>query len=199
MEKSEIALVVFLKNAAAGKVKTRIAATTDDRTALEVYSELTKKTIELIYQLEVSTYLYFSDHIPHDFEALKEAVKRLQYGHDLGARMSGAISECLSDHRAAVIIGSDCPYLTSEILSEAFLKLNEVDFVIGPACDGGYYLIGMTAHHPDIFENIEWSTSNVLRETINRIKNSGYSYHLLPELEDIDSWKQWIKYKIHIS
>ena len=62
---------------------------------------------------------------------------------------------------AAVIIGSDCPYLTSEIVMVAFLKLNEVDFVIGPVCDGGYYLIGMRAHHPDIFENIEWLFQNV--------------------------------------
>jgi glycosyltransferase A (GT-A) superfamily protein (DUF2064 family) len=84
--------------------------------------------------------------------------------------------------------------LTSDILKEAFGLLNNHDFVIGPAQDGGYYLIGMNAFEPSVFENMEWSTETVFKKTIEKIKVLNKRYALLPTLSDIDYEEDWLKY-----
>lgn len=94
-----------------------------------------------------------------------------------------------------VIIGSDCPYLTPSIMDDAFFCLEQADFVVGPTYDGGYYLLGMKIFTPNIFDDIEWSTESVFDQTIDKIKNQGSTFQLLPTLHDIDTEDDWNRYK----
>ncbi|MEL6945483.1 MAG: TIGR04282 family arsenosugar biosynthesis glycosyltransferase, partial [Bacteroidota bacterium] len=93
-----------------------------------------------------------------------------------------------------IIIGSDCASLTTSIVKEAFVSLDAHDFVIGPAKDGGYYLLGMRTFQPSVFEDIEWSTEQVFANTIRNIKKLNASYALMPVLSDIDYWEDWLEY-----
>jgi uncharacterized protein len=95
----------------------------------------------------------------------------------------------------AVLIGTDVPSLTEHILNDAFNKLDNNDIVIGPAYDGGYYLIGMKSIQTFLFQNIEWSTTKVLAQTISKIESHNLSYSLLPRLHDIDEEKDLIYFK----
>ena len=95
-------------------------------------------------------------------------------------------------------MGSDCPGLTVEIVQEAFKALDTFPFVIGPAMDGGYYLIGMDAYTPQVFEGIEWSTDKVFSQTMDIIKSLDKSCYLLPELSDIDYEEDWNEHGWHL-
>ncbi|MEO7835844.1 MAG: DUF2064 domain-containing protein, partial [Ginsengibacter sp.] len=88
--------------------------------------------------------------------------------------------------------GTDCPGINESILKDAVSNLNDFDIVIGPATDGGYYLLGMKNMHSFLFENIEWSTNKVLQQTINLSNLHKLSYFLLPELSDVDEEKDLI-------
>jgi len=106
---------------------------------------------------------------------------------DLGLRMSRAFRDHLHErHDAAVIIGSDCPGLTPSIIRQAFDALLDTDLVIGPAADGGYYLIGLKAPAPAVFENIDWGSDQVLSQTLNAAERAGMSYLQLAMLNDVD-------------
>ena len=112
----------------------------------------------------------------------------MQKGNDLGEKMKNAFKEILSlDYEKIVIIGTDCADLDENILNEAFEKLNEFDFVLGPANDGGYYLLGQKSSADELFEDIEWSTEKVLQQTIDKIDVRDKSYFLLKVLTDIDN------------
>jgi glycosyltransferase A (GT-A) superfamily protein (DUF2064 family) len=89
------------------------------------------------------------------------------------------------------VIGSDCPAITAEDIRKAWQSLSSHDVVLGPAADGGYWLIGLAGLHPELFENISWSTPGVLRETLDRIRQSRLSVQLLHELRDVDTEKDW--------
>ena len=108
--------------------------------------------------------------------------------------MADALSFVLSLHQKALIIGSDCPGLTPEILDAGYRSLDEKDIVLGPADDGGYYLLGCIELHPALFANIKWSTPSVLDQTIEKIKEANLSYCLLEKLHDIDTAEDWIRY-----
>jgi len=110
----------------------------------------------------------------------------LQPGGDLGRRMLAAFVDMLRTADAAVIIGSDCPSITPEALSDAFEALRNNDLVLGPASDGGYYLIGLRRPIPSLFEGIEWGGPSVLYETRYRAASLGLKTHLLPIRRDVD-------------
>ncbi|MCB0641856.1 MAG: TIGR04282 family arsenosugar biosynthesis glycosyltransferase, partial [Phaeodactylibacter sp.] len=120
--------------------------------------------------------------------------KSIQLPGDLGTRMNMAFAEVLQQHAKAVIIGSDCASLTPTIVRAAFEALDTHDFVIGPAEDGGYYLMGMNALSPWVFEDIAWSTETVLAQTLQKIVTHQKTYQLLPELSDIDYEEDWEKH-----
>jgi glycosyltransferase A (GT-A) superfamily protein (DUF2064 family) len=94
----------------------------------------------------------------------------------------------------ALLIGSDCAQLKISHIEYAFEVLKEKDVVIGPSLDGGYYLIGMKKCHQSLFTDIEWSTENVLSQTLEKIDSEGLSFGLLEQLSDIDEWEDWVKY-----
>lgn len=189
-------LLIFIKNPEKGKVKTRIAQTAGEERALQIYLALLRHTREVSLQVDARRMLYYSDFIPDkDDWSSQDFQKMVQHGADLGERMSNAfLLGLIRPDDKAVIIGSDCASLSAEIIEEAFAKLEDYPFVVGPATDGGYYLLGMRYHTPEIFQEIEWSTEEVLPATLNKIRDLGESYFLLPELSDIDREKDWEKF-----
>lgn len=189
-------LIVFIKNPVLGKVKTRLAASVGDEEALQIYKLLLDHTKKVATSTHASKYLYYSNFIANDNWNPHTFTKRLQSGDDLGARMMKAIEEVLKEKSKAVIIGSDCPQLSPEILEDAFEALEKFDIVTGPTYDGGYYLIGMKAIHPTLFQNMTWSVRDVFAQTLLRIQRLGLSNEVLEMLSDIDTIEDWKKYKI---
>ncbi|MEN0046280.1 MAG: TIGR04282 family arsenosugar biosynthesis glycosyltransferase [Bacteroidota bacterium] len=189
------ALLIFIKNPEKGKVKTRIAKTAGDEKAYQVYLELSMHTRKIAQKLNVDRLLFYSQFIndADDWEA-DVFQKYLQTDGDLGDRMVGAFEKAFEQHQKVVIIGSDCASLNSSIVEEAFAALDSHDFVLGPAKDGGYYLLGMSSLQVSVFNNIEWSTENVFAYTLRNIKNLDGSYTLMPVLSDIDYWEDWLEY-----
>ena len=118
-----------------------------------------------------------------------------QKGDDLGERMKNAFKLVFS-HGAekAIIIGTDIPDLTNELIENAINKLDEKDLVIGPSPDGGYYLLGMKKYNPFLFEGITYSTNNVFGETIKIAEQNSLSYQILDSLLDIDTEEELIKW-----
>ena len=180
------ALIIFVRNPVLGKVKTRISASIGDEKALAVYKHLLQHTKNITEHLPVARFVFYADEIAIN-DLWNGYEKRLQSGIDLGERMSNAF-ECLfeKEFTKIVIIGSDCFELDEKMIAAAFLKLNEYDIVIGPATDGGYYLLGMQSPFKNLFENITWSTDSVLRETIKKIEQHKLSFFLMPLLNDVD-------------
>jgi uncharacterized protein len=190
------ALIIFIKNAELGKVKTRLAATLGDEQALDIYKKLLSLTQKIALQVDCQRYLYYSNFIDvKDDFGESDFTKRVQIGENLGERMSNAFTEVLTNHSKAVIIGSDCAELQGEILSGAFADLAAHDFVVGAAEDGGYYMLGMKEAQPKVFANIEWSTDEVFTKTIVNIKQLEKSVAFSPTLSDLDNEADWLKVK----
>lgn len=186
---SKKALIIFTKNPELGKVKTRLAKTVGDESALNIYKFLIQHTMEITKDLKVDKYVYYSENIHKDDIWNPEIFrKKLQTGNDLGARMNNAFSEIFAmGYEMAIIIGSDMFDMENEDLGMAFETLESHRFVIGPASDGGYYLLGMKEPHPKLFQNKEWSTDSVLMETLHDLKDENFV--LLKERNDIDHFE----------
>ena len=180
-------LLIFVKNISLGKVKTRIAKTKGDAYAFHVYKKLVDYTQKITESAaNFSIHVYFSDIVilnkwgKHD--------KFVQQGNDLGERMMNAFKTGFENaFNEIIVIGSDCPEITTEIIDDAFDQLSKNDFVIGPAKDGGYYLLGMKNLQPSLFQNKNWSTDQVLSSTLNDIQNLNLSVTHLKTLSDIDT------------
>lgn len=191
--KKEVVLV-FQKNAILGKVKTRLASEMGEARALEIYRHLVQSTYSVLEHVEAPVWTYFSDFIP---ETVNPPIAKsfVQDGQDLGERMAGAFARSFElGMDKVVLIGTDCPTLQSQHLNEAFEALTHSDLVLGPANDGGYYLIGMKRRADYLFEGISWSTSQVLTETLNVASQHGLTTTLLQELNDIDTSEDWERY-----
>jgi hypothetical protein len=120
----------------------------------------------------------------------------LQKGKDLGARMYNSISEAYSKTDEPVIVtGSDLPSLPAEIITEAVAALKEKDLVIGPAVDGGYYLIGMQTPHPFLFASNEWGSDLVLIKTLKLAAEHNLQIHFLPEWYDVDTFNELLLFR----
>lgn len=188
-------LVIFIKNPVPGRVKTRLAADLGHEQALSIYRQLLAHTRAQALACAAERLLFYSDTIDEQDEWLAVFfAKHLQQGSDLGARMAHALGQALAGAERAVLIGSDIPGLTADILAQAFDLLEGHDFVLGPAADGGYYLIGMRQPAAAVFEGIIWSTPTVLQATLERIQALGGSCSFLPTLSDIDTaadWQAW--------
>src|SRR6266496_6553063 len=182
------ALLIFTKNLIFGNVKTRLAATVSNEVAFTVYKQLVQHTISVTDCLPVDKIVFYSEQIDErDMWSNDIYEKQLQAGKDLGERIHNAFHQVFNKgYSKAVIIGTDCPELTSGIIMSAFVYLNNHDVVIGPARDGGYYLLGMKKLHTELFRNINWSSDKVLQQTLTACRQLFLSTHLLPELSDID-------------
>lgn len=190
------AIIIFIKNPIPGKTKTRLARTLGNTKALEIYHSLCKITRRQVEKLDIDRLLFYSDEVTNNDEwDTAKYQKNIQSGVELGARMENAFTHVFTSAGKACIIGSDCPEISSQIINEAFERLNHFDFVIGPSTDGGYYLLGMRELNTSVFHGIEWSTSSVLVQTIAEIKKLNKTFFLLEELTDIDEEKDWQLFK----
>ena len=188
-------LVIMAKRPALGQVKTRIAARVGEEKALAIYQRLLNHTLQWAKQLHPVVYWTGSGDEPrHDF------VSKEQTSGDLGMRMSEAAFKELENADGVVIIGTDCPELDEAMVQEAYAHLTHCDVVLGPAHDGGYYLIGMRKHYPALFNEMPWSSEVVCEETILRCRRLSLSITMLPALSDVDEWddiqdvvhRQWL-------
>ena len=190
-------LLIFTKNPEPGKVKTRLAATIGNAKAFLIYIQLIEYTVSITNYLPVDKFIFYSDHLEQkDLWDDKHYFKQVQRGQDLGERMNNAFAFAFQmEYDSAVIIGTDCPELNAEIMMNAFAYLNSYDVVIGPAEDGGYYLLGMNQLYSELFKNISWSTQNVFEDTLSICRTNNISYFLLPVLHDVDEEKDLIHLK----
>ncbi|MFO8147287.1 MAG: TIGR04282 family arsenosugar biosynthesis glycosyltransferase [Bacteroidota bacterium] len=200
--KTKDLLIIFTKNPEIGKVKTRLAKDVGDEAALEIYKFLLKHTISVTKSLDVQKEVWFSEGIDED-QLWDPSVysKKLQKGKDLGARMQYAFEEGFENgFRNIIIIGSDMYDLETSDLENAFILLKNKEYVIGPAADGGYYLLGMRTLEPKIFQNKEWGTSTVLHETLNDLKGKNIALtdlrndvDLFTDIKDHEDFQKFFK------
>ncbi len=181
-------LLLFVRNPELGKVKTRLAASVGPEKALEIYCRLLEHTREVTQDLPVKKQVCYSDWVDEaDMWPNDRYVKRLQPTGDLGEKMEKAFAYAFeAGYTSVVIIGSDCLQLTTAIVQQAYTELTQHDVVIGPALDGGYYLLGMNRLYPELFSNKRWSTEHVFADTLQDILSLELSYALLPRLSDVD-------------
>ena len=194
-------LIIFVKNPVEGQVKTRVAASVGHTKAVEVYVELLKHTRNVVSEIlnradsrRFRVSIYYGDYVnTADLWDELNVQKYLQTGNDLGERMKNAFANELAAGAASVVIvGSDCLELKPAHLETAFGALANADVVIGPALDGGYYLLGMNELQPFLFENKPWSQSNLLEVTETELTKKNVNYQLLEPLSDIDTWDDYL-------
>lgn len=189
-------LLIFTRNPELGKCKTRLAKTIGDNNALTVYKMLLEHTVNVTKNLNCDKAVYYSVKVrENDLWDTNTYQKHQQYGNDLGERMQDAFKNGFeAGYKKVLIVGSDLYDLTPEHIERAIAKLNSNDVVIGPAEDGGYYLLGMNQLHESVFKNKEWGTETVRKDTLNDLKNKKVS--LLETLNDIDIFDDIKEYEI---
>lgn len=192
--------MIFIKNPVLGKVKTRLAKTIGDDKALEIYLKLLAHTLDETQNIQCDKAIFYSDSIDKiDVWKENNYQQFLQQGSNLGERMESAFRTAFNKkYKKVIIIGSDCFDLTQEIIELAFAHLDEKDVVLGPAKDGGYYLLGMKKLYPQFFVNKQWSSENVLLDTVLDAQHADLSYKILKSLTDIDEEKDLRKSGIAI-
>lgn len=185
------AVLIFAKNLIYGEVKTRLAATVGNDVAFSVYKKLLLHTKDITKDIPADKIIFYSNNVEEKDIWNDETFKKyLQSGNDLGERMQNAFAYAFEkEYEEVVIIGTDCFELTSSIINDAFSFLKKYDIVIGPAKDGGYYLLGMKKLYREIFEDKRWSDVSVCNDTINTINKLHLSNHQLETLTDVDEEK----------
>ena len=180
-------IIVFVRSPELGKVKTRLARSIGDQSALNIYKILLKHTAAVLRDLSFDKVVYFSEKIDNnDFWENSLFEKKLQKGVDLGERMHHAFDTAFNKgYKKVLIIGSDLFDLTSSLITSAFEALETYDISIGPSLDGGYYLLGMKKLQPEVFKNKKWGTDSVLENTLQDLKKQ--KIKLLKALNDIDT------------
>ena len=179
-------LLVFTRNPALGKVKTRLAKTVGAKTALEIYTFLLERTRDIAVKVAADKAVHYSVKVRED--DIWDATifqKHQQVGEDLGIRMLHAFKKGFeAGYEKVIIIGSDLYDLTAETIENSFIALAKNDFVIGPAEDGGYYLLGMNSLEKKVFKNKDWGTATVRKDTLEDLKDK--KVFLLAPLNDVD-------------
>ncbi|TVZ08797.1 hypothetical protein JM80_1299 [Cellulophaga sp. RHA_52] len=195
-------LLIFTRNPELGKCKTRLAAKTGDKIALDIYKFLLNHTVAITQNLNADKQVHYSVAIrDNDIWSNNIYHKKLQNGKDLGSRMMNAFKQGFADgYKNIIIIGSDLFDITTTDLENAFDHLLKNDFVVGPATDGGYYLLGMKKLNSSVFKNKDWGTNTVLKDTLNNLKDekiklleakNDVDYY--EDIKDIDAFKPFLK------
>lgn len=186
------ALVVMLKAPVAGKVKTRLAQSLGKKDAAMLYRCFIHDTFSRISTLDGVDIIaaYAPRNLEHAIRKLlpQRTVLILQKGKDLGERLANIFSQLFSaGYKKIPIIGTDSPDLPIEYIKKSFALLKgKTELVLGPAEDGGYYLIAMSRERKEIFENIPWSTDAVFEKTMEKAKKAGLKSAILPRWYDVD-------------
>jgi len=187
-------LIILAKRPVLGFVKTRLAKQVGPEMALRIYERMLNKVLGLASQGPSVVYWTGQGDTP-----LVECSKEQSEG-DLGQRMLQAVESELGSSAMVVVIGTDCPELRGDHISLVFSLLQNHDVVIGPAHDGGYYLIGMKVAERGLFDDMPWSTSNVFSITLERCRLLRLAVATLPVMHDLDEWtdienqadRQWL-------
>ncbi|MDB5338718.1 MAG: hypothetical protein JWN70_4337 [Planctomycetaceae bacterium] len=186
-------VIVFARFPEAGQTKTRLIPALGPERSAQLQAALTRRTLHVTRQLcldracDVEVRFAGGDVSRMCSQFGADLQYTGQQGNGLGERLEDAVSAAfLAGTKRVVVIGTDCPELDATILGEAFKGLSHADVVLGPAMDGGYYLIGLNANRPELFRGIDWSTENVLRQTLQRVRQVGCSVRQLRPLSDVD-------------
>ena len=182
-------IIVFVRTPELGKVKTRLAKSIGDVSALTIYKLLLKHTATVLHDLSFDKVVYYSEKVEeNDFWEAKLFEKKLQKGVDLGERMQHAFETAFEQgYQKVLIIGSDLFDLKSIHITTAFEALENHDLTIGPSLDGGYYLLGMKELYPAVFKNKKWGTDSILANTLKDLQQQNVK--LLEALNDIDTFE----------
>ena len=187
-------LLVFVKYPELGNVKTRLSAEIGDERAVELYRVMVEDLLTTVKKLDMSVIICY-DPKEKGIDLMKwlgaGPLYYAQEGRDLGARLENAFYYAYSKSFTDVmVIGSDMPDLSLQELNDAFDALDTTEAVIGPAHDGGYYLLGFnrSGFFLDVFKDIPWSTNMVYMETWSKIRKRGKMVEVLEEKSDIDTF-----------
>ena len=182
-------IIVFVRTPELGKVKTRLAKSIGDVSALTIYKLLLKHTETVLHDLSFDKVVYYSEKVEeNDFWEARLFEKKRQKGADLGKRMQHAFETAFEKgYQKVLIIGSDLFDLKSIHITTAFDALENHDLTIGPSLDGGYYLLGMKELYPAVFKNKKWGTDSILENTLKDLQQQNVK--LLEALNDIDTFE----------
>jgi rSAM/selenodomain-associated transferase 1 len=184
-------LLVVAKQPAPGQTKTRLCPPLNSTQAAELYECFLYDTLKIMRSVPevIQKIVYLPREAQDYFRHLAPDMGLIQQrGESLGERLDNLLQDVLQQGAdKAVVINSDSPTLPPEYLIQAFEQLSAADVVLGPAQDGGYYLIGMKEPHPGLLRNVQMSTQNVLQDTLDLARRTGVSTSLLPEWYDVDT------------
>lgn len=203
-------VILFTRYPQVGRCKSRLIPSLGAEGALNIHRQLVSHILNRLL-------LFLSSNADTDFTIFydggsqqkvqewlgKSHTCKQQQGDTLGERMAAALIQGLENRQDTILIGSDCPDIDAAILDEGFQGLTNNNIVIGPAHDGGYYLVGVTgslepAACRKLFEKIPWGSDTVFSRTVARAENLGLSTHILSKLHDIDT-EEDLKYFHHCS
>ncbi len=198
------ALIVFTKTPVKGRIKTRLQPHLAPDTILGLYKSFITEAISKCSRLKrIDKFIGCSPSKDNNF--INELTRTYkiksfnQRGENLGERLVNAFKDYLGKgYTEIVIIGSDSPSLPIEYIKKAFLELKKNDFVLGPCCDGGYYLVGARKVIPEVFHNIPWGTDRVLRKTLGKLNSLNIRYSLIPFWYDIDTIEDLRFFRNHL-
>lgn len=195
-------IIIFCRYPESGQTKTRLIPVLGADKAAFLSKKMTEFTVNQVRKIPNINYqVHFTG---GNIDLMKkwlgnDVIYREQKGDNLGDRMSNAIEINMHNYvDGVIIIGTDCPDLTCDIMEEGLMKLLHNDLVLGKAKDGGYYLIGMANFYPQLFEGISWSTSEVLEQTIKIAKSLNLTVDFLPTLSDVDNPEDLWLYPMNI-
>ena len=200
----ETALILFARAPQPGRVKSRLAASIGEHAAAEIYARLLGRALVLAADWPGPKIIAAADSAAMTyFASLPEAAGfRVlpQIGNDLGTRMLAAFEGALAAAPAALLMGSDIVDAeTSDLLAAASCLTAQDDIVIGPAADGGYWLLGMQSNQPGLFNEMVWGSAEVTKVTQARSEEAGLSVHQLPTRHDIDGEDDYRKFSSRIA
>jgi uncharacterized protein len=182
-------LIIFTRYPIPGQAKTRLIPALGAAGAAQLQRRMTQRTIATAQQTQYPIQIQFCGGSLEELRSWLGAdlAYEPQAEGDLGDRMDRAFAQGFAAGCDRVVtIGTDCPSIDRSLIDTAFAALEFQDLVLGPAADGGYYLIGLRRRIPELFQSIDWSTDRVLIQTLAIAQKHGITYHLLPELTDID-------------
>lgn len=181
-------VVVFGREPVPGRVKSRLAADVGQDVAAAVYRELLGHTLRVAASIDADLMLALAAPPARGWRPERAVAVEVQIAGDLGARLANAFTRRFAEgYRRVVVVGSDCPELAPHHLEGALAGLARHPVVLGPACDGGYWLVGVRAPALDVFTDIPWSTPGVLDATRARLRALGVSWLELECLHDVDT------------
>ena len=185
-------LIIFSKAPIPGQVKTRLIPALGEIKATQLHKYMLTQTVEMSTHLkDIDCELHCAPNTEHDFFrqlTTQYGIRRQpQHGSHLGEKMAYAMNTALQTHSQCIIIGTDCPHIDTQYIQQGFDQLLDSDVVLGPATDGGYVLIGSKAFDYQLFNDIDWSTSKVLQQTLKNINHLQWKYHKLDTLSDVDT------------